>query len=104
MELSLHANSNVISMNFLNTIVTNGMETSKLGEVSFYENDLFSSPALEDSYYIAYDDTKPPIYDDYNDEYDIFSLPTIEEKTNDYNMPPIFDNYGDENNSDSYFC
>ena len=41
LELSLHANSNVISMNFLNTIVTNGMETSKLGEASFYEKDLF---------------------------------------------------------------
>ena len=43
------------------------METSKLGEASFYENDLFSSPALEDSYSIAYNDTKPPIYDDYNE-------------------------------------
>jgi hypothetical protein len=45
---------------------------------------------LEDSYSIA--------YDDYNDEYDIFSPPTIEEKTRyDYNIPPIFDDYGDEN-------
>ena len=104
MELYLHANSNVISMNSLDTIIANAMEKSKLGEASFYENDLFSSPALEDSYSIAYDDTKPPIYDDYNDEYDIFSPPTIEEKINyDYNMPPIFDDYGDENNNDSYF-
>jgi hypothetical protein len=47
--------------------------------------------ALEDSYSIA--------YDDYNDEYNIFSSPTIEEQTRyDYNMPPIFDDYGDENN------
>jgi hypothetical protein len=46
---------------------------------------------LEDSYTIAYDDC--------NDEYDIFSSPTIEEKTRyDYNMPPIFDDYSDENN------
>src|SRR3954469_8264957 len=46
----------------------------------------------------------PPIYDDYNDEYDIFSPPTIEEKVNYYyNMPPIFDDYGDENNNDCYF-
>ena len=82
MELYLHANSNVVSMNSLNTIIANAMEKSKLGEASFYENDLFSSPALEDSYSIAYDDTKPPIYDDYNDEYDIFSPPTIEEKIN----------------------
>src|SRR3954462_5458163 len=104
MELYLHANSNVISMNSLDTIIANAMEKSKLGEASIDENDLFSSPALENSYSIAYDDTKPPIYDDYNDEFDIFSPPTIEEKINrDYNMPPIFDDYGDENNSDSYF-
>jgi hypothetical protein len=46
---------------------------------------------LEHSYSIA--------YDDYNDECDIFSSPTIEEKTRyDYNMPPIFDDYGDKNN------
>jgi hypothetical protein len=42
MELYLHANSNVISMNSLNTITANAMEKSKLGEASFY--DLFSSP------------------------------------------------------------
>jgi hypothetical protein len=59
---------------------------------------------LEDSYCIAYDDTIPPIYDDCNDEYDIFSPPPIEEKISyDYNMPPIFDDYGDENNNDRYF-
>ena len=104
MELYLHANSNVVSMNYLDTIIANAMENSKLGEASFYENDLFSSPALEDSYSIAYDDTKPPIYDDYNDEYDIFSPPTIEEEINDYNMPPIFDDCGDERNPDCGHC
>jgi hypothetical protein len=102
MELYLHANSNVISMNSLNTIIANAMEKSKLGEASFYENDLFSPPSMEEKIY--FDDTIPPIYDDYNDEYDIFSPNTIEEKINyDYNMPPIFDDYGDENNNDSYF-
>ena len=64
-------------MNSLDTIIANAMENSKLREASFYENDLFSSPALEDSYCTAYDDTKPLTYDDYNDEYDIFSPPTI---------------------------
>src|SRR4051812_4115676 len=43
MELYLYANSNVISMNSLDTIIANAMETSKIGEASFYENDLFSS-------------------------------------------------------------
>src|SRR3954466_8387132 len=104
MELYLHDNRNVISMNSLDTIISNAMEKSKLGESSFDENYLFTPPALEDSYSIAYDDTEPPIYDDYNDEYDIFSPPTIEEKIDcDYNMPPIFDDYRDENISDSYF-
>jgi hypothetical protein len=64
-------------------------------------NDMFDEYALQDSYSIAYDDTKPLVYDDYNDEYNIFSSPTIEEETRyDYNMPPIFDDYGNEN---SYF-
>src|SRR3954468_4483278 len=49
MELYLHANRNVISMNSLDTIIANAMETSKLGEASFYENDLFSPPTFEDS-------------------------------------------------------
>ena len=68
-------------------------------------DDIFTNEhTLEDSYSISYDDTIPPIYGDCNDEYDIFSPPTIKEKINyDYNMPPIFDDYGDENNNDSYF-
>jgi hypothetical protein len=55
-------------------------------------DDIFTyEHTLEDSYSIA--------YDDYHDEYNIFSLPTIEEETRyDYNMPPIFYDYGDENN------
>ena len=46
MGVCLHnSDSNVISMNSLNTIIANAMEKSKLGEAIFYENDLFSSPA-----------------------------------------------------------
>ena len=38
----------------------------------------------------------PPIYDDYNDECDTFSPPTIENKISyDYDMPPIYDDYND---------
>jgi hypothetical protein len=60
---------------------------------------MFDEYALQDSYYIAYDDTKPLVYDGYDDEYNIFSSPTFEKKISyDYNMPPIFDDYGDENN------
>jgi hypothetical protein len=91
MELYLHANSNVISMNSLNTIIANAMEKCKLGEASFDEHDIFSPPSTEEKIY--FDDTIPPIYDHYNDEYDIFSPPTIEEKIN----------YDDLKNNDSYF-
>jgi hypothetical protein len=61
MEIYLHANSNVISMNSLNTIIANAMEKSKLGEACFDEHDLFSSPALEEK--ISSDDTLSPICD-----------------------------------------
>jgi hypothetical protein len=63
MELYLHANSNIISMNSLNTIIANAMEKSKLGEAGFDEHDLFSPPSTKEKIY--FDDTIPPIYDDY---------------------------------------
>ena len=59
MELYLHASSNVISMNSLNTIIANTMEKSKFGKSSFH--DLFSSPVLEEK--ICSDDTLSPICD-----------------------------------------
>jgi hypothetical protein len=45
MELYLYANSNVISMNSLNTIIANAMEKSKLGEASFMKM-IFLVPQL----------------------------------------------------------
>ena len=75
MEVCLHNSvSNVISMNSLNTIIANAMEKSKLGEASFDENDLFSSPALEEK--ICFDDTLSPICDNSNNACDILSPPT----------------------------
>src|SRR3954452_13765165 len=98
----LQADNNVISINALDTIIANAMEKSKLGEAGFDEHDIFSPPSIEEEIY--FDDTVPPMYDDYNDDCVIFSPPTIEEEINyDYNMPPIFDDYGDENNIDCYF-
>jgi hypothetical protein len=41
---------------------------------------MFDEYALEDSYSLAYDGTKPLVYDGYDDEYNIFSSPTFEEK------------------------
>jgi hypothetical protein len=57
---------------------------------------MFDEYALQNSCSLAYDDTKPLVYDD---KYNIFSSPTFEEKISyHYNMPPIFYDYGDENN------
>jgi hypothetical protein len=44
MEHHLYANSNIISMNSLNTIIDNAMEKSMLGEAGFDEHDVFSPP------------------------------------------------------------
>jgi hypothetical protein len=58
LELYLHANSNAVSMNSLNTVVANAIEKSKLGEAGFDEHDIFSSLALEEK--ICSDDTLSP--------------------------------------------
>jgi hypothetical protein len=66
--------------------------------VSSYD-DMLDEYALRNSRSLACDDTKPLVYDGYDDEYNVFSSPTFEEKISyNYNMPPIFDDYGDENN------
>jgi hypothetical protein len=67
LELYLHANSNVVSMNSLNTIIAKAIKKSKFGEAGF-EHDIFSSPALEEK--IRCDDTLSPIYDNCNDACD----------------------------------
>jgi hypothetical protein len=55
-------------------------------------DDMFDEYALQNSCSLAYDDTKPLVYDGYDDEYNIFSLPTFEDKISyDYNMPPVLD-------------
>jgi hypothetical protein len=80
---------NLFGTNSENDDINNCCTISTIHVPSNY--DMFTKEhTLEDSYSIA--------YDDYNDEYDIFSPPTIEEKTRyDYNMPHIFYDYGDEN-------
>jgi hypothetical protein len=65
LELYSHANSNVICMNSLNTIIANAIEKSKLGEAGFDKHDIFSSPALVEK--ICSDDILSPISDNSND-------------------------------------
>jgi hypothetical protein len=80
---------NLFGTNSENIDVNNCCTISAI-HVSSNDDMFINEQTLEDSYTIAYDDC--------NDDYDIFSSPTIEEKTRyDYNMPPIFDDYGDEN-------
>jgi hypothetical protein len=68
MEVYLHANSNVVSMNTLNTVIANAIEKSKLGEAGFDEHDIFSPPTLDEK--ICSDDTLSPICDNSNDACD----------------------------------
>ena len=65
MEKYLHDGSNFISINSMNTIIANAMQSSKLGEAEFFEN-----PFATNDY------DMPPIYNDYNDVCETFT-PTI---------------------------
>src|SRR3954462_2415641 len=68
MELYLHTlnDSNVTSMSSLNTFDANDMQSYKLGDATFGEEDLFSPPSFDEEIY--FDDTLPLIYDDYCDD------------------------------------
>src|SRR3954447_22197227 len=69
-DFYLHASSNVISMNALNTICGNPVEKSKLGEASFY--DLFNTSALVEKN--CSDDSISPICDSYKDGFNILGV------------------------------
>ena len=74
MENYLQDDSNVITMNSLNTTIVNAKEDYKLGEAGFDEYDIFSPPSFEEE--ICFDNTVSPIADNCNDACDIFSSPT----------------------------
>ena len=57
---------NVVSMNSLNTHDANDMQSHKLGDAMFDEDDIFCPPSFDEEIY--YDDSMPPIYDDYCDD------------------------------------
>ena len=44
----------------------NDMQIHKLGDAMFDEDDIFSPPSFDEKFY--YDESMPPIYDDYIDE------------------------------------
>ena len=95
---------NVVSMNSLNIHDANDMQSHKLGEAMFDEDDMFSPPSLDEQIY--YDDSMPPIYDDYIDESGFGEVMTLfsndstilEEVSIDYdeNKVATYDDYCDE--------
>ena len=57
---------NIVSMNSLNINDANDMQSHKLGDAMFDEDDIFCPPSFDEQIY--FDDSMPPIYDDYIDE------------------------------------
>ena len=56
---------NVVSMNSLNIHDANDMQSYKLGDAMFDEYGIFGPPSFDENIY--FDDSMPPIYDDYID-------------------------------------
>ena len=81
---------NVASMNSLNIHDANDMQSHMLGDAMFDEDDIFCPPSFDDQIY--YDDSMPPIYDDYIDESGFGRVstlgndPTIFEGVESYNI------------------
>ena len=57
---------NVASINSLNIHDVNDMESHKLGDAMFDEDDIFSPPSFDEQIY--YNESMLPIYDDYCDD------------------------------------
>ena len=94
---------NVVSMNSLNIHDANDMQSHKLGDAMFDEDDMFSPPSFDEQIY--YDESMPPIYDDYIDESGFVRVSTLfsddstisEEVPIDYeNKVAIYDDYCDD--------
>ena len=56
----------VVSMNSLNTHDAIDIQSHKLGDAMFDEDDIFCPPSFDEKIY--YDESMPPIYDDYCDD------------------------------------
>ena len=94
---------NVVSMNSLNIHDANDMQSHKLGDAMFDEDDIFCPPSFDEQIY--YDESMPPIYDDYIDESGFGEVMTLfsdestilEEVPIDYeNKVAIYDDYCDD--------
>ena len=66
---------NVVSMNSLNINDANDMQSHKLGDAMFDEDDMFCPPSFDENIY--YDESMPPIYDDYIDKSGLGEVMTL---------------------------
>ena len=66
---------NVVSMNSLNIRGANDMQSHKLGDAMFDEDDIFCPPSFDEQIY--YDESMPPNYDYYIDETGFGRVPTF---------------------------
>ncbi len=87
---------NVVSMNSLNIHDANDMQSHKLGDAMFDEDDIFCPPSFDEQIY--YDDSMPPIYDDYSDD-----MYAIKNKDNHETCDHDFNFQLDYASHDSYF-
>ena len=94
---------NVVSMNSLNIHDVNDMQSHKLGDAMFDEDDIFCPPSFDENIY--YDESMPPIYDDYIDESGFGEVMTLfsdestilDEASIDYeDKVAIYDDYDDD--------
>ena len=94
---------NVVSMNSFNIHDANDMQSYKLGEAMFDGDDIFCPTSFDEQIY--YDESMPPIYDDYIDESGFGRVSTLfsdastisEEVPIDYeNKFAIYDDYCDD--------
>ena len=83
---------NVVSMNSLNTHDANDMQSHKLGEAMFDDYDIFCPPSFDEN--ICYDESMPPIYDDYIDESGFVEVMTLfsDESTISKEVPIDYEN------------
>ena len=86
---------NAVSMNSLNIHDANDMQSHKLGDAMFDENDIFCPPSYVEKIY--YDDSMPPIYDDYNYECGFGRVSTLG------NDPTILEGIASYHNDESGF-
>ena len=89
-------NCNVVTMNSMSIHDANDMQSHKLGDAMFDEDDIFSPPSFDEKIY--YDDCMPPIYCD--DMYAITNNDKYETCHHDFNVQ--FD-YVNQVSHDSYF-